>query len=103
MNIKIGSPTAFDSKIEKQLAECIGMMHKLGFSPTVPEIVNLVSPYLKSNDITINSFQSDRPRKDWFYAFIKQKDLSLKKASEQMKDIVVSKKLKVEQILNCDE
>ena len=123
VNVKIGRPTAFNAETEKQLAECIGTMCKLGFSPTVPEILNLVSSYLKSNDITINSFPSGRPGKDWFYAFIKRNNLSLKKATmissarksatanpfiiydfyEQLEEIVMSKKLKAEQIWNCDE
>ena len=119
----MGRPTAFSEETEKELASCIGVMCKLGFSPTVPEILDLVASYLKANSISTSSFPSGKPGKDWFYGFVKRRNLSLKKATmissarksatanpfviydfyEQLEEIVTSKHLSAKQIWNCDE
>ena len=122
LNVKQGRPTAFNVETEKQLAGCIEVMCKLGFSPTVPEILDLVAQYLKTNNILTTSFPSGRPGKDWFYAFIKRNNLLMKKATMissarksatanpfviydflQLDELVKSKNLSAGQIWNCNE
>ncbi|XP_065064643.1 uncharacterized protein LOC135690884 [Rhopilema esculentum] len=120
---KKGRPTAFDEETERKLASCIGVMCKLGFSPTVQEILHLVSCYLSANSLLLSSFKTGKPGKDWFYAFAKRNNLSLKKAAlissarksatanpfvvydfyDQLDEIIKSNNLNEEQIWNCDE
>ena len=69
----MGRPTAFSEEMEKEIASCIGVMCKLGFRPTVPEILDLVASYLKANSISTSSFPSGKPGTDWFYGFVVSK------------------------------
>ena len=98
-------------------------MCKLGFSPTIQEILHLVSCYLSANSLSLSSFKTGKPGMDWFYAFAKRNNLSLKKAAltssarksatanlfvvydfyDQLDEIIKSNNLNEEQIWNCDE
>ena len=74
---------------EFELAVCIKMMAKWGFSPTREELKDLVKDYVKSNKETNTSvghhlrkycqFKDDRPGEDWLANFLKRNNLSTKK------------------------
>ena len=76
-----GKSTALPQNVEENLARCIGVLCKLGFSPSKEEIMSLVAEYIKVNQIKVGAFKNGRPGYDWFTAFMKRNNLSLKKAN----------------------
>ena len=73
-----GSKTALTAEEEKDLAECITVLCEAGFSPSVDEIKSLAQDYITAKKIK-TPFKDGRPGKDWFHAFMKRKNLSIKK------------------------
>ena len=117
-----GRRNVLNEQEETQLARCINVLCNAGFSPSTNEIKDLVRDYVRANSIT-NPFNDDRPGKDWLRNFMKRQKLSTKKATiisaarkaatanpfiifdfyEVVEKIIKEKKLKREQIWNCDE
>ena len=96
-------------------------MYKCTLQCWFHEIKDLVRDYVRTNSIT-NPFNDDRPGKDWLHNFMKQQKLSSKKAAiisaarkaatanpfiifdfYEVVEKIKEKKLKREQIWNCDE
>ena len=65
---------------EAELADCVSILCRYGFSPTIEEVKNLVSEYASSNEINVSVFKNGRPGKDWISSFMKRNKLSLKHA-----------------------
>ena len=117
-----GRRNVLNEQEETQLARCINVLCNAGFSPSTNEIKDLVRDYVRANSIT-NPYNDDRPGKDWLHNFMKRQKLSTKKATiisaarkaatanpfiifdfyEVVEKIIKEKKLKREQIWNCDE
>ena len=98
-------------------------MCRYGFSPTITEVREIIYDYLESNVKTVACFKDGRPGKDWFKAFMKRNNLSMKHAEmmcaarkkatenplvvyefyEMIDEIIKGKNLTVKQIWNTDE
>ena len=118
-----GRKPIFDNDTETLLAHCIDTLCKIGFSPTMNEILDLVAEYIAVNNLRIPMFASGRPGKHWFRAFMKRNKLSLKKANmisaarksatgtpfiihdfyDQLKKVITDKNFEAKHIWNCDE
>lgn len=73
-----GRPTVFSPEFEKQIAHNLHVMEKHGFPLTRKEASVLISEYVRRNGIT-TPFKDDIPCKDFFHAFQKRNNLSIKK------------------------
>ena len=69
-----------DKEVSEKLADCIKTMCNLGFSPTIDEILELVTEYVAKNNVNALLFNDGRPGRDWLKAFMKRTHLSMKKA-----------------------
>ena len=69
-----GRPNALTREMEQQLAKCIDVVCKTGFSPTRSEIKCLVQDYVRNHEIK-TPFKDDKPGKDWFIMFMKSNNL----------------------------
>ena len=118
-----GRKTALSSQQEIKLADCIRVMCRYGFSPTVSEILDLVAEYIDLNKLEISYFKNGKPGRDWLASFMSRQNLSLKQAEMlcsarknatenpwmifefygKRRKIVVEQKLTAKQIWNCDE
>ena len=98
-------------------------MCHFGFSPTLTEVREIIYDYLESNVKTVACFKDGRPGKDWFKAFMKRNNLSMKYAEmmcaackkatenpfviyefyERIEEIIKGSNLTVKQIWNKDE
>ena len=107
--------------MEKTVGNIIGVLCKIGFSPSKDEV--LVSKYLKENNIKAAKFKDGHPGPDWLKLFMKRNKLSFKKANminaarksaisnpfiiynfyDQLDKIVTENNLTPKQIWNCDE
>ena len=114
---------ALNADVEKNVAECIGVLCKLGFSPTMNEVIEMVADYIQANEINVPQFINGKPGRNWLHAFMQRNKLSMKKVElisaerksatanpfviydfyEQLNDIVQKEKLSARQIWNCDE
>lgn len=74
----MGKPTALPPVVEKNLAENLHTMEKHGFGLSRKEVLEVVGEYVKSNNIKV-PFKSGNPGEDWFTAFSRRNNLSLKK------------------------
>ena len=119
---KMGRPTTLTKEEEGQLAQCIGTLCKLGFSPTKSDLQNLVKDYVVENNLT-TPFKNNCPGKDWIRAFMIRNNLSLKKANmissarksstanpfiiydfyDVIEKIITENNLGAANIWNCDE
>ena len=117
-----GRPSVLNAEQEKQLAECIGSMCRMGFSPSREQIKELVQEYVRIHGLK-TPFKDDRPGKDWLRLFMDRNRLSLKKANmisparksspsnpfiifdfyDVLENVVAEGKLGPSQIWNCDE
>ena len=113
-----GRKTVLDNPEEKQLANCIGSLCRLGVSPTRNQIQDLVKDYVERHGLS-NLFKDNRPGKDWLTTFMTRNNLSMKRANMisaarksatanpfiiyVIEEIIKEKKLSAEQIWNCDE
>ena len=77
---KVGRPTVISATDEVCLAECISVLCKNGFSPTLDEIRLIVSDYVKGNNIE-TPFTNNLPGRKWMNRFMNANNLSLKKAT----------------------
>ena len=77
---KVGRPTVISAIDEACLAECITVLCKNGFSPTLDEIRLIVSDYVKGNNIQ-TPFTNNLPGRKWMNRFMTANKLSLKKAT----------------------
>ena len=75
-----GRKTALSREEEAELANCITTMCRYGFSPTITEVREIIYDYLENNIKTVACFKDGRPGKDWFKAFMKRNNLSMKHA-----------------------
>ena len=76
-----GRKPTFDADTEKELANCIGTLCQIGFSLTMGEILDHVADlYIEANEINASQFKNGKPWPDWFHAFMKKNNLSMKKA-----------------------
>ena len=118
-----GRKPALNSDLEWQLRNCIATLCEVGFSPSQKEIIDLVEEYVSINEINVSQFKDGKPGVDWFHAFMKRNNLSLKKANmiraarksatanpfviydfyEQLESIITTKNLSDTQIWNCYE
>ena len=118
-----GRRTALSREEEAELANCITIMCRYGFSPTITNVREIIYDYLESNIKTLACFKDGRPGKDWFKAFMKRNNLSMKHAEmmcaarkkatenpfiiyefyEMIYRIIKGKNLTVKQIWNTDE
>ena len=55
-------------EVEGALADCIGILCKHGFSPSIDDILNLVQENLEANNIK-TSFVNNRPGRRWLDGF----------------------------------
>ena len=55
-----GRKTALSSQQEIELADCIRVMCRYGFSPTVSEILDLVAEYIDLNKLEISYFKNGK-------------------------------------------
>lgn len=74
----MGRPTALSSDVERKIADGIREMEKNGLGMTRKDVMNLVGEYVKQNKIQ-TPFKDGIPQSDWFSAFSKRNNLSLKK------------------------
>ena len=118
-----GKKPVIKKDVEQNIAACIGTLCKLGFSPTMTEVIELVANYISANGLNVPTFKNGKPGRNWFQGFMKRNKLSLKKAEmisaarkaatanpfviydfyEQLEEIIKDKKLNANQIWNCDE
>ena len=104
------------------MASNIETMCRLGFSPTITELVSIVSDYVHKNSIE-TPFSDGRPGIDWLKAFMKRNGLSLKKAEmisaarksatsdpfviydfyDLLEELLQKHRFEPDQIWNCDE
>ena len=109
--------------MEKKLANVIGVLCKIGFTPSKDEVLHLVSNYLKENNIKAAKFKDGRPGPDWLKLFMKRNKLSFKKTNtisaacksatsnlfiiynfyDQLDEIITQNNLTPKQIWNCDD
>ena len=117
-----GRKLALSVDVEVQLAKCIGVLCNAGFSPSMPDIKDLVRDYVTAHNIS-TPFKENRPGKDWLRNFMDRQHLSMKKANmisaarksttanpfiiydfyEVLEEVIAEKKLTPAQIWNCDE
>ena len=117
-----GRKPVFLAEEEKDLANVITALANLGFSPSEEEIKSLVKEYVTERNLQ-NPFTNDKPGRSWFKNFLGRQNLSSKKATmissarksatanpfiiygfyELIEKTITEKKLKQEQIWNCDE
>ena len=117
-----GRPTILSKTEEALLAEVVRTLCRIGFSPTRENMKDLVKEYVNEHNIA-NPFKDNRPGKDWVRLFMGRNNLSMKKANmissarksatanpfiihdffDVLEEIMKEKKLKPEQIWNCDE
>ena len=118
-----GRKPVMGADTEQTLAKCIGTLCEIGFSPSVQELLQTVGDYIKANNIKATMFKDGRPGREWFYAFMKRNNLSMKKANmisitrksatgnpfvvydfyEKLEKIIMENNLQPHQIWNCDE
>ena len=118
-----GKKPVIKKDVEQNIAACIGTLCKLGLSPTMTKVIELVANYISANGLNVPEFKNGKPGRNWFQGFMKRNKLSLKKAEmisaarkaatanpfviydfyEQLEEIMKDKKLNANQILNCDE
>ena len=67
--------------MEKTFANVVSVLYKIGFSPSTDEVLDLVSKYLKENNIKAAKFKDGRPGPDCLKLFMKRNKLSFKKAN----------------------
>ena len=79
--IRSGKTTALSEETETVLSSCIEVLCKMGFSPTMDEILDIVRTYLQVTNIQVPIFKNSRPGYDWFKAFMRRHNLSLKKVN----------------------
>ena len=77
---KVGRPTVISATDESCLAECISVLCKNGFSPTLDEIRLIVSDYVKANNVE-TPFTNNLSGRKWMNRFMNTNNLSLKKAT----------------------
>ena len=65
---------------EQQLASCIGVLSNLGFSPSRPQMKDLVCDYTRIRELK-TPFKDGRPGKNWLRKFMERNKLSMKKAN----------------------
>ena len=75
-----GRRAALSQEEEAELANCITTICRYGFSPTITQVREIIYDYLESNIKTVACFKDGRPGKDWFKAFMKRNNLSMKHA-----------------------
>ena len=63
----------------EKMATCIDTLCKLGFSPTMNEVISSVSDYIKANNIIVKDFKDGKPGRKWFVGFMDRNHLSLNK------------------------
>lgn len=74
----LGRPTVLPTEVEVNLAYCLHVMEKNGFGLSRKEVIELVTVYIKTNNIK-NPFKEGVPGHDWFINFATRNNLSLKK------------------------
>ena len=67
--------------MEKTLANVIAVLCEIGFSSSKDEVLDLVSKYLKENNIKSAKFKDGRPNPYWLKLFMKRNKHSFKKAN----------------------
>ena len=77
---KSGRKPTFNAEDEKDIAACIGVVYKLGFSPTTLGVIEMVADYVKQHVIRCPRFADGKPGRKWLVTFMKRNKLSLKKA-----------------------
>ena len=123
LSCQSGKKTSLSSEVEKTLPNVIGVLCKIGFSPSKDEVLDLVSKYFKENNIKAAKFKDGRPGPDWLKLFMKRNKLSFKKTNmisaarksatsnpfiiynfyDQLDEIVTQNNLTPKLIWNCDE
>ena len=118
-----GRKCVFSKQEESVLSDCINVLCRYGFSPTIEEIKDLVKEYASINEINVSTFTGSRPGKEWTTSFMKRNNLSLKHAEmichsrkaatenpfiifefyEMLEKIIKEKNLSANQIWNTDE
>ncbi|CAG5053801.1 unnamed protein product [Parnassius apollo] len=73
-----GPPTVIDRENELKLANGLRVMEKYGFGLTSKETLDLVAVHVSENNYK-TPFKNNRPGYDWFAAFKKRHNLSLKR------------------------
>ena len=81
LSCQSGKKTSLSSEVEKTLPNVIGVLCKIGFSPSKDEVLDLVSKYFKENNIKAAKFKDGRPGPDWLKLCMKRNKLSFKKAN----------------------
>lgn len=74
----LGRNTAIPEETENKLAENLHVMEKYGFGLTRTEIMEVVGDYVTKNNIE-TPFKNGIPGEDWFLAFKKRHNLTVKK------------------------
>ena len=76
---KIGRPTVISKEDEKELADCIAILCKNGFSPTLDDIRLIVQKYVTDNDLKTPFENDNKPGRRWMDRFLVKNNLSLKR------------------------
>lgn len=74
----LGRSTALSKRDEMRLASGLLTMEKYGFGLSRKEVLELTGQYVQTNKIK-NPFRNGVPGEDWFLAFAKRNNLSIKK------------------------
>uniref|UniRef100_A0A6P7F9H0 Uncharacterized protein LOC114327114 n=1 Tax=Diabrotica virgifera virgifera TaxID=50390 RepID=A0A6P7F9H0_DIAVI len=83
--IGVGRPTVLSPEAEKQITTCLIARAPIGFPCNKEELKQLVSEYVKANDIP-NPFHDHLPGEDWYQGFMRRNNnISLKKAEHLQK------------------
>lgn len=119
---KIGRPTVINEVEEKELADCIAVLCKNGFSPSLDDIRIIVQDYVNANEVE-NPFINGKPGRRWMERFLAKNNLSLKRATliskvrldctsnpfviydfyKTLSDVISDEVLSANQIWNMDE
>ena len=119
---KVGRPTILSKEEETTLANCINVLCKNGFSPSIDDVRLIVSDYVKSNKIEA-AFKNNLPGRKWMKRFLNMNSLSLKKATmiskirkdctsnpfivyefyDRLEEIITYNNLNADDIWNMDE
>ncbi|KAJ8915367.1 hypothetical protein NQ315_008254, partial [Exocentrus adspersus] len=73
-----GGSTSLSAIDEQRLANSIRSLEKWGFSLTKAEVLDVVQSYVQVNKLRTR-FKEGRPGEEWYHAFLKRQNLSLKK------------------------